>query len=718
MRKRPSQIPFVRQMTGTECGAACLAMVLQYHGKQVTLEEVREVIGVNRDGSTALQIVNAGRWYGLRGRGVSVDPDDLDCLDPGTVLFWEFNHFVVYERRRKRAVVVLDPQHGRRSIPFDRFRRAFTGVALLFEPDTNFEPSVAKTRPARRYAREVLRDSGSWTRVFALSLLLQFLALGLPALTGAVIDWVVPRGDYQILHVLGIGMGAIVVFHLLASMSRSHLLLQLRTRVDVQLTLGFVEHLVELPFSFFQQRATGDILMRLNSAGMIRDILTSTVLSTVLDGLLVLLYCIILFVTAPMFGLLVVALGALQVLLFLVVRRKQRELTSEMLNSEALAQSQQVEMLAGMETLKATATEHRVVSRWSDLFYDAVNVSLRRARLAATVDSLSSTLRLSAPLVLLLVGAQRVLSGQMSLGTMMALNALAAGVLGPLANLLGTARQLQQLASYVERLDDILTTAPEQERSKVRVAPTLRGQMQLEDVVFRYSPVSPIIVRSVSMEVQPGQFVGIVGTSGSGKSTLVSLMLGLYPPTSGRVFCDGHDIHDLEARSLRRQIGVVTQRPYLFGTTIRANIALSNPTLPLQQVIEAAKAAQIHDEIMEMPMNYETILFDGASSLSGGQRQRLALARALVGRPAVLVLDEATSALDSIVERNVQQALEQLSCTRIVIAHRLSTVIGADIIFVMDGGRLVESGSHPELLATNGVYARLTAAQNAGRGAA
>jgi ATP-binding cassette, subfamily B, bacterial len=718
MIRRPSQVPFVRQMTGTECGAACLAMVLRYFGKQVTLEEVRDVMGVNRDGSTALQIVNAARFYGLRARGVSVGPDDLDCLDPGTVLFWEFNHFVVYERSRKQAMVVLDPQHGRRTVPLERFRRAFTGVALLFEPDTNFEPTAARTRPARGFVREVLRDSGSWRRIFALSLLLQVLALGLPVLTGVVIDRVVPRWDHRMLGVLAAGMAAVVVFHLLASMSRSYLLLQLRTRVDVQLTLGFVEHLVELPFPFFQQRATGDILMRLNSAGMIRDILTSTVLSTVLDGALVLLYCIILFVTAPLFGLLVLALGSLQLLLFLLVRRRQRELTSETLNAEALAQSHQVEMLAGMETLKATATEHRMVSHWSDLFYEAVNVSLRRARLAGAVDSLSSTLRLAAPLVLLLVGAQRVMSGQMSLGTMLALNALAAGVLGPLANLLGTARQLQQLASYVERLDDILITAPEQQRTKVQVAHRLNGRIQLEDVVFRYSPISPIILRSVSMDVEPGQFVGIVGSSGSGKSTLMSLMLGLYRPTSGRVLFDGRDLAALEARSLRRQIGVVTQRPYLFGTTIRANIALSDPTTPLEQVIEAAKAAQIHDEIMEMPMGYETILFDGASSLSGGQRQRLALARALVARPSILLLDEATSALDSIVERDVQQALERLSCTRIVVAHRLSTVMGADVIFVMDSGRLVESGSHPELLATNGVYARLTAAQNAGRGVA
>ncbi len=452
-------------------------------------------------------------------------------------------------------------------------------------------------------------------------------------------------------------------------------------------------------------------MMRMGSNTTIREILTSGVLSGVIDGALVFAYLGILAVMSGGMALVVIGLAVLHILVFLVLRKRQAELMAVGLVTQARAQGYQFELLNGVETLKAMGSEQRAVEKWTDLFVDTLNVSLDRGRLDALATSLTGTLRLASPLVILAFGAQQVMSGHLTLGTMLGLSALAGGFLGPLGNLVSTAMQLQLLGSYVARIDDVLETPPEQDRAKVRLAPALAGRLAVERVSFRYAPTAPLVVKDVSVDVAPGAFVAIVGKSGSGKSTMASLMAGLYRPDEGRILFDGLDAAELEARSVRRQLGIVVQRPYLFGGSLRSNIALADPSAPLDAVVEAAKRACLHDEIVAMPMGYETILVDGGASLSGGQRQRVALARALVRKPVVLLLDEATSALDAITEVAVQRELAALGCTRIVIAHRLSTIAGADLILVMDGGAIVERGTHAELLARRGAYAHLLAAQ-------
>jgi ABC-type bacteriocin/lantibiotic exporter with double-glycine peptidase domain len=384
---------------------------------------------------------------------------------------------------------------------------------------------------------------------------------------------------------------------------------------------------------------------------------------------------------------------------------------SRSLQTEARSQSYQVNLLAGIETLKAAGAEHRSVEQWSHLYVDVLNISLSRGRLQAWVDSTLAALGTASPLVVLVWGGVQVLQGNLTLGTMLALNALAAGFLTPLSTLIANAFQFQLLGSYMDRLEDVLETPREQDPLTVKPAPRLKGGIRLENVSFRYGPMAPLAVENVSVDIPPGRFVALVGRSGAGKSTLASLLVGLYPPTEGRILFDGIDLKELEFRSVRRQVGVVPQHPYLFGTSIRANITLSDPSLPLSRAVEAAKLAHIHDDVIQMPMGYESIMADGGASLSGGQRQRLALARALVHRPAILLLDEATSALDTRTERAIQKELEALRTTRVVIAHRLSTIREADLILVMDQGKLVEQGRHEELIALGGVYAGLVAAQ-------
>lgn len=710
--RRRRRIPYIQQTTATECGAVCLAMILEFHGKRLRLDEIRDLIGVGRDGADALGILETGHLLGLRGRGVQVDDvRNLRYLSRASVLHWQFNHFVVFDKLTRDGAVIVDPAAGRRTVSFDELRRAFTGIALTFEPSEDFTTGGERSTGVGRYVRQILTQSGLLTRILVTSLLVQILALGLPLCTGLLVDRVVPREDYHLLMVLSVGLAMIVGFNFLAGLIRAHLMLHLRTQLDAKITLEFLEHLIDLPYAFFQRRSAGDLMMRLNSNTMIRETLTSTALTGLLDGALATLYLILLFLAQLELGLLVLVLALLRVGLFLLSRRRYGDLMSEALQTQAQSRNYQVQMLAGIETLKAMGAERRAVEQWSNLFVDELNVSLARGRLSALVDTLLAALGTASPLIILVYGGTLVLGGELTLGTMLAVSALATGFLTPITSLVSTAIQLQLMGSYIERINDVMETPKEQQRTEVSQAAPLQGRITLDRVSFSYSATAPTVVREVSVDIEPGSFVALVGSSGAGKSTLAKLLLGLYQPTAGQIFFDGIELGSLDLRSVRNQLGIVTQQPYLFGTSVRANIALTDPGLAMPRIVQAAKLAHIHDDVMAMPMAYDTLIADGGASLSGGQRQRIALARALVQRPAILLLDEATSNLDSVTERDIQLELANLRCTRIVIAHRLSTILEADVILVMEQGRVIERGTHHQLLANPGVYRQLIAAQ-------
>ncbi len=702
--RRRRRVPFVQQLEWSDCGAACLSMVLRYYGSELRLEEVRELVGAGRDGTDAAQILEGAERLGMRGRGLRLDLEDLRELPPAAILHWEFNHFVVFEGVRRGGIDIVDPSRGRRHVPMDTVSKSFTGIVLQIEPTTSFTPAKRGRSRVANYLAQLFGQRRLLARIVVTSVLLRLLALALPILTALIVDRVVPRADLPLLTVVAVGLGAVLLFQFLSNLIRAHLLLQLRTNLDTRLTLGFIEHLTRLPYAFFVRRAAGDLMMRVSSNTTIRQILTSTTLSAMLDGVLVLLYLALLFLLHVGLALLTVGLGVLQIAVYFATRNRVADLMSQDLEAQARTQSYLVQVFAGIETLKAAGAERRAVEHWSNLFVDELNVSLARGRLDALVESLMSVLTTGSPLVLLTVGAIQVTSGELSLGSMLAINALAISFLSPLRTLVESGLELQQIGSYVERLDDVLSTPREQDETAVARPPRLSGAIRVRGVSFRYDAQSPLVIKDIDLDIEPGQSVALVGRSGAGKSTLANLLLGLYTPTEGGIYYDAHNLRDLDIAGVRRQLGIVPQNPFIFGRSIRDNIALTDPGLDFGQVVRAAQLAGIHEEIMAMPMGYDTVVSDGGSSLSGGQRQRLALARALVSEPAILLLDEATSAIDNTSEKLVMDNLAALECVRVIIAHRLSTITFADKIVVLDGGRLVESGTHKQLMAARGHY--------------
>ena len=712
---RRGRVPVLLQISMVECGAACLAMLLSYYGRKTSVSEVRERCGVGRDGLSALSIVKAARSYDMRVRALSLqgEENEFRFVTLPAIIHWEFNHFIIVERWSPHYVDVVDPAQGRRRLTTEEFVSKFTGVVILLEPGVHFRrESTASGLNVRTYIlRYFKRAPIALLQVLGASLLLQLLGLLTPLLTAIAIDRLIPERLHDALYLFGIGMILLVVAYLITNFLRALVLIYIQARYDADMMLSFFEHLLSLPLRFFLQRSSGDLLARLTSNTVIRDTISNQLISTILDGSFLIISLSILLSLSLSFSVVVLVAGLLQVILLLSTTRYVTELSRRELAAVGKSQGYITELLGGVRTLKSVGAEYRALERWSNLFFEQMNISVRRNFVSAFINTAMTTLSVATPLTLLWLGTMQVIAGSMQLGTMLALNALAGGVLGPLTSLVRTGAQLQVVQSHLERIADVISAESEQDLQKVDTPPKLTGHIRLENVSFQYDQQAPMVVRDVNLNIVPGQKIAIVGRTGSGKSTLGSLLLGLCLPTKGQIFYDDIELRSLNYQAVRAQFGVVTQEASVFSGSIRENITLNDPTMDMERVIKAAKAAALHDDIMQMPMEYETFVSEGGNAISGGQRQRLALARALAHEPAILLLDEATSSLDVVTEQTVQENIRQLLCTQIIIAHRLSTIRSADMILVMHEGQIVECGTHQELLTWGGYYAQLIQSQ-------
>lgn len=701
--------PFFNQQSQSDCGAACLVMIGRYWNKRFSINHLRDVANIDRNGASLRGLVAAAEQMGFATRPVKASFDQLAKQPLPAIAHWEGKHYVVVYEINRKQVVIGDPAIGQRTLSHAAFRAGWTGYTLLLQPTALLESAKEARQPFWQFLELVKPHWLVLSEVFIASVLIQIFGLAVPLLTQLLLDRVVVQGSTLTLTAIGIGLLFFGLFRVTITGLRQYLLDHTAQRVDLALIVGFIRHTLRLPLSFFESRFVGDIVSRVQENRKIQRFLTGEALSILLDLLTVFVYVGLMVWYSWKLTILVLIVVPLFFLLALVTTPFLRRISREIFNTIVNESSYLIEALTGIRTVKSMAVERNVRWHWEELLNQSIKATFDGHIISNKLQVFSSAIEAVSTTALLWYGAWLVINSQLTIGQLIAFNMLLTSVITPFQRLTVLWNELQEVVIAVERINDVLEAEPEEDwRSKTyQRLPQIQGHLRFENVTFRYHPESEInILENLSFEVKPGQMVALVGRSGSGKTTIAKLVLALYPPTEGKILIDGQDITTISRQSLREQIGTVDQDTFLFGGTIRENISLRHPEASLEEIIAAAKQAGADQFIQQLPMGYETQIGESGGMLSGGQRQRLAIARALLGNPRLLVLDEATSSLDAESERIIQTNLNTVlrDRTTLVIAHRLSTVRKADLILVLDRGILVEQGTHDELMQKQGQY--------------
>lgn len=708
-RQVTRRYPFFQQQSASDCGVACLVMIGRYWNKRFSVNQLRSIANIDRNGASLRGLTAAAESIGFSTRPVKASLKNLAGQSLPAIVHWEGNHYIVVYKVTRDRVIVGDPAVGQRSLTHAQFQMSWQGYTLLLQPTALLKEANEAKQQVWQFLELVKPHKLVLFEVLIASLMIQIFGLVTPLLTQLLLDRVVVQRSTLTLTAVGLGLLIFSLFRVAMSGLRQYLLYHTANKVDLALIVGFISHTFRLPLSFFESRFVGDITSRVQENRKIQRFLTGEALTILLDFLTVFIYVGLMFWYNWRMAMLGLTIIPPYILLALVATPFLRRVSQEIFNAKTVESSYLIEALTGIGTVKSMGIERIVRWHWEELFNKSIKVNFSGQLISITLQLFSSTIDAVVTTALLWFGVGQVIQNQLTIGQLVAFNMLLGNVISPFKRLISVWNEFQEVLIAVERINDVIDTAPEEDlHSQIRVSlPRIQGHIRFDKVIFRYHPQSDTnTLENLSFEVQPGQTVAIVGRSGSGKTTISKLILGLYPPTDGRVLIDGHDVTTLSLRSLRQQIGIVDQDTFLFGGTIRQNITLGYPEATIEEIIEAAQQAGAHQFIKELPLGYETQIGEGGGMLSGGQRQRLAIARALLSKPRLLILDEATSSLDAESERIIQTNLGKIlkSRTTLIIAHRLSTVRNADLILVLDKGVLIESGTHDELMQKRGQY--------------
>ncbi|MDZ8054834.1 MAG: peptidase domain-containing ABC transporter [Aulosira sp. ZfuVER01] len=701
--------PFYAQHSASDCGAACLVMIGRYWGKHFSVNRLRDMTNVGRSGASLAAIATAAESLGFATRPVKATLDKFAEQSLPAIAHWEGNHFIVVYEIAKKQVIVGDPALGQRKLTLKEFAAGWSGYALLLQPTSLLKDAQNQDVGLWKFFELVKPHYKVLLQVFIASVLIQIFGLVTPVFTQLLLDRVLVQRSIATLNAVGIGMIVFGLFSIAMNGVRTYLLSHTANRISLSLLVGFIKHTFRLPLSYFESRYVGDIVSRIEENQKIQSFLTGQTLSIVLDMLTLVIYLALMFWYSWKMALFVLCTVPPFFILALASTGILRRISREIFNAGAKENSYIIESLTGIRTVRSLAIEQTVRWHWEELLNNLIKKAFNAQVIGIRLSMLSGAINTFTSTALMWFGAWQVIQGELTVGQLVAFNMLVGNVLGPFQRFSQLWNQFQEIIISTERINDVLEAEPEEDlHNKPRkTLGRLRGHIRFDRVTFRYHPESKTnVLENINFEIQPEQMVALVGRSGSGKTTLSKLILGLYPPTDGKVLIDGCDVTGISLRSLRSQVGVVDQDTFLFGSTIRENITIAHPEATLDEIIQAAKLAGADEFIQQLPLGYETQIGEGGGMLSGGQRQRLAIARALLGNPRLLLFDEATSHLDTESERIIQNNLKTIlkGRTSVIIAHRLSTVRNADLILVLDRGVLVESGTHDELIAKQGHY--------------